>query len=90
MYLVNPTPGLESLGVFIDLYMRIPILYVMLMISLLPLNIKVARSFGRSTTFGVFISIFPFLFIPMIGFSKDRYLGVPINKNTVNNTDNEK
>lgn len=39
--------------------------------------IDLARSFGKGTLFGIGLAFLPFIFFPILGFSKTPYLGRP-------------
>lgn len=40
--------------------------------------IDLARSFNKSTAFGLGLFFLPFIFFPLLGFSKAQYLGRPL------------
>lgn len=38
-------------------------------------SLDVARTFGKSTAYGIGLWLLPFIFYPMLGFGQDRYQG---------------
>ncbi len=39
------------------------------------IGLDLAKSFGRSTAFGVGVGLLPFIFLPILGFGSDQYDG---------------
>lgn len=44
-------------------------------------NIELAKSFGKSTAFGVLMSFFPYICIPILGLGNSQYLGPAYHEN---------
>lgn len=42
---------------------------------LIPLGIRIAKNFGRSSKFGICMAVLPFVFAPILGFGRSEYQG---------------
>ncbi len=51
-----------------------PLFVVAIAIGVL-FGLDLAKSFGRSAAFGVGVGLLPFIFLPILGFGGDEYLG---------------
>lgn len=63
------------------LLLMVPVVGIVFMIML---NIEVAKQFGKDVGYAVGLSLLPFVFWPMLGFGKSRYMAqayVPVRQN---------
>lgn len=74
MYLIFIDASIPFWPVFFNILLGIcfysfPILFF----AFFYLNIKLAKAFGENTIFGLGITIFPFIFLPILAFGKAQY-----------------
>lgn len=62
--------GIETAWVLLEVFFS-PSLIVFWFIK----NIKLAHSFGKSTGFGIGLSLLPYIFYPILGFGNANYIG---------------
>lgn len=78
--------GLEGYLVFLQLLVCIPFIGWIVYLGInIWWDIELAKSYGRSTGFGVGLALLPCVFWPMLGFGKAQYVG-PASKGGVNGT----
>ena len=72
---------------------KLPIWYFILffvpivnIFALFKINIEISKKFGKSTGYGVGMTLIPIIFIPMLAFSDNVYEENNVGNNTVNNT----
>ena len=78
-YILFEISGLKGWYAFL---MLIPILGILAAIILTIIcDIKLAKSFGKDTSFAVGLIFFPIIFLPILGFDNSKYLGPDITPN---------
>ena len=72
---------------------KLPIWYIILFLvpvanifALFKINIEMAKKFGKSTAFGVGMTLISIIFVPMLAFSDNVYEDNNVSNNTENNT----
>lgn len=80
-------PGWASIIPFVNIYFLLQIakkpswwllLFLIPFVNLVIIfivNIEVAKNFGKSTGFGVGLTLLSIIFVPILGFGDDKYLG---------------
>ena len=66
-FVLNEIAGLDIM-MFILLLIPCVQIYPIFMIS-----IAIAKNFGKDQTYGILMALFPFIFIPLLGFSDAKY-----------------
>lgn len=78
--------GLEGYLVFLQLLVCIPFIGWIVYLGIqIWWDIELAKSYGRSSGFGVGLALLPCIFWPILGFGKAQYVG-PASKGGVNGT----